>query len=66
MGPLVGITHLILYFSNTNKQSTGHRVLRHIDGLNLYKSYVLCLCYHLVPDHAHLYQSIYHGGYPPR
>jgi hypothetical protein len=33
------------------------RVLRHLDGLNLYKSCVLCLSYHLVPDHPYLYHT---------
>ena len=28
-------------------------VLRQADGLNLYKSYVLCLCNHLVPDYTY-------------
>jgi hypothetical protein len=32
----------------------------------MYKSYVLCLCYHPVPDYAHLYRSIYYRGYTPR
>jgi hypothetical protein len=52
--------------SNLHHASTGCRVLRHADGLNMYKSCVLCLCYHPVHDHAHLYRSIYHRGYTPR
>jgi hypothetical protein len=40
-------------------------VLCHAGGLNLYKSCVLCLYYHSVPDYTHLYRSIYHRGYTP-
>jgi hypothetical protein len=49
---------------NNRAQDVGF--LRHAGGLNLYKSCVLCLCYHPVPNYAHLYRSIYHHGYTPR